>query len=785
MPRTVFHLHPAVLNKVPAVRFWRAAVAVVVLGSPLLATSPPKPLEIEIVFAERDLKFEGKLNLRLIGGDGVGTETVSVETRPGVLSVPLPPGRWLATLESSQAYASPTLIDHFESPGAGNSRVRWLAWATGQLSGSLQSSAGRSLPSSVLIEFSRPPDHQATPALPSGRVPCPVERSGRLQCLVPVGPLDLVVRGDGFVPHYRWDVRVNSDQPRDLGKLVLVPGASVAGRIAAEGAPFDPTKCLVRLVPRVGAGATETDYVLRKRLTGTGPVASVDERGFFQFRGVPPGAYRLEGLHPGFATAVLPEVDILAENETTLDAPLLLRPPVELTVVLDPPLDVLDRPWQVTIAHYQESESAFDAPIFDGKASLGGVVRLRDVIPGRYWISASDTSGARLWSDPEVRIEGQGNAEVAVTLDYLAVRGRLRYGDEPVAGQVWFGGRHGLVRTEVETDPDGHFEALLPRAGLWNVEVELSHPAVRRTFRRTLERGADGWAELELTVPATRIFGRVVDEAGRPVAGARAFAAVAGEPRQTSTTDSAGRFEIEGAPIGEIALSAESSGPEALTGESLFLQLFEDQALGPVEIALTKRQPLTGRVLDRSGPIAGALVSWLVLVPETVGSSAPALTDHQGRFALSVPGRARELLVTIAAPGRALSVQRLPVRPEVDLVVESEGGELALDVGSSRDPADATGREGTLAFFVDGLPVGTATLARWARDHGASAFRGRFWRLPRLSPGLWSVCVGSETVASGIDPETWRGKARCVEGWVVPGGRLELALEALETRSQR
>jgi hypothetical protein len=175
----------------------------------------------------------------------------------------------------------------------------------------------------------------------------------------------------------------------------------------------------------------------------------------------------------------------------------------------------------------------------------------------------------------------------------------------------------------------------------------------------------------------------------------------------------------------------------------------------------------------------------LVLVPETVGSSAPALTDHQGRFALSVPGRARELLVTIAAPGRALSVQRLPVRAELDLVVESEGGELALDVGSSRDPADATGREGTLAFFVDGLPVGTATLARWARDHGASAFRGRFWRLPRLSPGLWSVCVGSETVASGVDPETWRGKARCAEGWVVPGGRLELALEALEARSQR
>ncbi|MDX1998449.1 MAG: carboxypeptidase-like regulatory domain-containing protein [Thermoanaerobaculia bacterium] len=541
----------------------------------------------------------------------------------------------------------------------------------------------------------------------------------------------------------------------------------------------------MRLVPRVGAGATETDYVLRKRLTGTGPVASVDERGFFQFRGVSPGAYRLEGLHPGFATAVLPEVDILAESETSLEAPLLLRPPIELRVVLDPPVDALDRPWQVTIARFQESEGSFDAPIFDSKASLGGVVRLRDVTPGRYWISAADTSGARLWSDPEVHIGGLEDSEVAVDIDYLAVHGTLRYGDEPVAGQVWFGGRHGLVRSEVETDPDGHFEVLLPRAGLWTVEVELSQPAVRRTFRRTLERGTDGWAELELTVPATRIFGRVVDEAGRPVAGARAFAAVPGESRQTSTTDSSGRFEIHGAPVGEVALSAESTGPEELAGESLFLQLFEDQELGPVEIALTKRRPLNGRIVDRSGPVAGALVSWLVLVPETVGSAAPALTDHQGRFALSVPGRARELLVTIAAPGRALSVQRLPVRPEVDLVVESAGGDLALDVGSSRDLADATGREGTLAFFVDGLPVGTATLARWARDHGASAFRGRFWRLPRLSPGLWSVCLGSEPVASGVDPETWRGKARCAEGWVVPGGRLELALEALETRSQR
>lgn len=763
-------------------RFWGTAVVCALLGGPALAAPPGQRLEIELEPVEQDFVFEGTLLFREITGSRAG-EAASARTpaHSGSLSVSLPSGRWLATLESPRAYAPPILIDLGETPGTGEPRAHLLVWPKGQIRGTFQLPAQGVLPAETFIEFSRPPNFPGHPKLPAGRVACPIERSGSFQCSVPAGPLDLVLRIDGFVAHYRWETSVDPGKASELGRLVLVRGASVVGRVVAEGAPFDPAKCLVRLIPRVGPGASGTDYVLRQRLTGTGPTTSVDRRGFFQFRGVAPGTFRLEALHPGFATATLPEVDILAQSETSLDGPLLLRPPLELTVHIEPPVDALDRPWQVTIASYQESEGTFDTPLFDGKASLGGVVRLRDIAPGRYWISATDTAGSRLWSDPEVEITDQGDAEVAVVIDYLAVRGKLLYGNEPVGGQVWFGGRNGLVRTEVETDADGLFEALLPRAGLWSVEVELSQPALRRTFRRTLERGSDGWAELELKVPATRIFGRVVDEAGSPVAGARAFAAVGGEPRQASTAGDQGRFEIHGAPVGEIALSAESPGPELLVGESQFVQLFEDQSLGPIEITLGKRRALTGRVLDRSGPVAGALVSWLVLVPDNVGSSTPGLTDHEGRCALKVPGRARELLVTVAAPGRALSVQRVPVRPEVDLVIESDGGDLLLDVGASRDPADATGGEGPLAFFVDGLPVANGTLARWAREHGASAFRGRLWRLPRLAPGLWSVCLGNEPVTSGVDPETWRGRARCAEGWVVPGGRLELTLAAPQT----
>jgi|CXWL01.1.fsa_nt_gi hypothetical protein len=758
--------------------FWGTLAFFVLLGGSVSAEQVPKPVEILMEVVERDFQFEGTLHLQPIAGSGGprSAEALSVPIKPGALVVPLVPGRWLAKLESPQGYSPPVIIDTTVTSKV-PSPVRLLVWPQGLVRASLDNPSRRPLPTSLHVEFSRPPSHQSSHSLPAGRAGCPIEQ-GRLHCFVPAGPLDLVVRADGFVPHYRWDSKVKAGEAIELGTLVLVPGASVVGRVAAEGATFDPSNCLVRLIPRLGLAASSTDYVLKRRLTGTGPTTSVDGRGFFQLRGVAPGSYRLEVVHPGFATAVLPEIEILEERETSLDAPLLLRPPLELSVLIEPALDALERPWQISISRYQDSEGTFDPPLFEGKASLGGELHLREVPAGRYWISVTDATGARLWSDPEILVEGEADSQVRVAIDYLPVRGELLYGDEGVPGEIHFGGRNGLVRTAVVTDTEGRFEVLLPRSGLWDVAVELSEPPVQRTFRRTLVRGSDGWAELELKVPATRIFGRVVGEEGMPIEGARVFAAVAGIARQTSSTDQLGHFEILGAPVGEVALSAESLEPDALAGESQFVQLFENQSLGPIEIVLAKRRALVGRVVDGSGPVAGAVVSWLVLVPETVGSSAPALTDHEGRFELKLPSAARELLVTIAAAGRALSVQRVPVQSSVELLVESEGGEISLDVGNSRDPADATGREGTLAFFVDGLPVGTATLARWAREHGASAFRGRVWRLPRLAPGIWSVCLGSEPVVSGVDPEGWRGRARCAEGWVVPGGRLELTLEA-------
>jgi hypothetical protein len=63
---------------------------------------------------------------------------------------------------------------------------------------------------------------------------------------VPAATFDFVLSAEGFIPQYRWGLKVLAGKTTDLGTVELKRGASVAGWVEVEGD---------RSTPRAGPGS--------------------------------------------------------------------------------------------------------------------------------------------------------------------------------------------------------------------------------------------------------------------------------------------------------------------------------------------------------------------------------------------------------------------------------------------------------------------------------------------------------------------------------------------------
>ena len=151
--------------------------------------------------------------------------------------------------------------------------------------------------------------------------------------------------------------------------------------------------------------------------------------------------------------------------------------------------------------------------------------------------------------------------------------------------------------------------------------------------------------------PATRVGGRVVDEAGRPLAGARVVVRV----RTAADTDQQrvqldhhdfvtgvdGRWTADGIPAACKSIEIAAWHHECLPEQGYYNeQAYEPQAAlrdGSATLTLTRGTPLKGVVRDTAGkPVAGAKVYYNA--SRDVGNAIPPVTtDADGAFALGVP----------------------------------------------------------------------------------------------------------------------------------------------------
>ncbi len=156
----------------------------------------------------------------------------------------------------------------------------------------------------------------------TGGTACKAE-GGAWSCAIPPGRYDLRFSTSGFAPEYRFNVAVpgNLDVP-----LQFVAGASLSGRLEpARHARVSLEGVEVLLMP-TGANA-------RQRYS-----TKSTAKGFFQFKGLPPGDYAVRARRQGF-TAQTRAVTIVAGMAAELKAPLILDVPKRVTVTIFPSLD--------------------------------------------------------------------------------------------------------------------------------------------------------------------------------------------------------------------------------------------------------------------------------------------------------------------------------------------------------------------------------------------------------------------------------------------------------------
>lgn len=620
----------------------------------------------------------------------------------------------------------------------------------GQLRGALTVPRGTPRPDLLRVSFQAPPAVRVLGRpLPAGRVECPVEE-GVWTCLLPAGVHDLQVQASGFATALLWEVPVAEGEVLAAPAVSLVPGAAVLGRLEVDGAALEPGDVEVELRP---AGAGWRDRFRGERLGHLFHRARPDERGFFQFEGLPPGTYRVEATAAGRAPAVREPVEVMDGREAHLGPPLVLLPPSELAVFLDPPAPPGGDPWTVLLHALDGSDEDHAA-----RADWSGAALFAGLAPGRYRLVVR--AGSSHWATEEIEVAGDRSVR-HLEIPLVPVEGTVRRGGEPARARIVFGGsRARPAEVSIYSDREGRFSGHLPGEGEWPVVVVLEPRGAEQRLEpvEVVREPGEEAARVELELADTLLAGRVVDAEGRAAPRATVLASRQGgrDGRSRAKLDEQGRFRFRGLPPGRWLVEAFAGGE---TGRAE-IDLFEGDR-GEVEVRLGASRRVAGHVVSPTGPVAAAAVYAIPEVDRT-HPLAPVKTGPLGAFTARVPADAVGVHLLVLPPGRGARLLYVPLpegdAPQVEVAVGELTGTLRLAL-----PPPGSG----LVTLRRGAARAPLPLLRdWARFHGAPPDEAGTWTLAGMEPGPWELC----------------GATGCDGGSVAPGDVLELSVAGEEAR---
>jgi Carboxypeptidase regulatory-like domain len=685
---------------------------------------------------------------------------------PGKLDLDLAPRRWTLTAKAEGHWSQPAYLDL-----TGGASSAWITlWPTGTLQGRLRSADRQGLPETIELLFRSVPTITAAPdAVPPDWLLCPVTEDA-WSCELPAGILDVQVASAGFVKQYIWDVAIQAGASADLGTIEMRRGSSVRGWVLTEaGAPAQGAR--IELSPR--AAASTPDPVANARLADLIAATTANHRGFFQLAGMKPGDYVLVAEKDSFAPART-TVRVLEDEATEVaDPPLTLFAPSVLEVYVDPPAPPGAGLWQAELVQY-DSDFHRIGVFAEGPIPADGSWRLERAPTGVFALTLSTSNGDR-WVVQKLEL-GSASGPFFVTIPIVEVRGRVRLGSQPLTARLSFGGKHGSQNVYLATDEEGKFSGLLPRAGNWNVAVEVQELPIRREVQVEVEEGE----ELDLEFPDTVVRGVVVNESGDAVPQAIVRVRNIGQPELSADlfVSEAGRFESVGLPTGRTVLMAEDFQQ---TSELYELVLEEDREPPEVRLVLRRNAKLEGRVVsEQGGGVPGARVTAMSVDALSMGH--PFLgTDAEGRFETRLPPRSRNLVMTVAAPGYAFRTFQVPFDDEPLVVsVGHAGGTLILELPESLD-LERWDHRRPIVFHGGGI-ASILSLREWALFHGQSPGSDNRFVIPEVEPGRYAACLAPleafRPLLAGANPGL-----PCVAGDLSIGGELTLSLRGASPKA--
>ena len=589
---------------------------------------------------------------------------------------------------------------------------------------------------------------------------------------MPAATYDLSVFSEGFIPLYSWDVSVLAGGQADLKALTLRRGASLAGWVEADsGVVIDIARCQVKISPTATFGGGNLAAV--EKLTQTGRQAKVNARGFFQVVGLAPGSYTVDVEQEGALAESRGPIQVVVGDETYLPEPFLLKAPLDLEFVVEPAKDWLGRSWAVQVERGLGRGDVRTETVFQGKTSDEGVARVKNQKRGQFTVSISDSTGQKMLTEHDLEFDSPADARHTFQIRWVEIEGEVHLGKAPLRATLWFGGQHGVTSIRFDSDQEGKFSGVLPREGHWPIELAADKPRISLELHRTIE-ARKGHAEIEIEVPGTHLFGRVVDAEGHPAAQATVSVLEGDGANQGLVTEMEGRFEFRGVAPGNLTLGAQSRRGDLVATDQMFA-LPDDGEIGPIELVLRGTKRFAGRVRSARGVEGGAVVSALGVRPGRYGNDRTR-TAADGGFELKLPSVVEGAVAVVGVLGSALTAFELRPGEKADLVVADVSGTVEVDLGATLKQR-LQEQDAWMMLFQNGMELPANSLSDWARSRGEPAFGLTASRYSDLAPGEYSACVVPIAARLALGQTGWSPKlaVECHSGSLSAGGTLRLA----------
>lgn len=707
---------------------------------------PTKPWLLRLTPSSPDAATHCNQNGRLFALPiAEGGEPAQFPVTPGkALRLDLDPLKeWQLSVDVPGCWAPDTALE----PEASRSEYEVFLWRTGAVAAHLMLERHEQVPEALEVRLTPAPGQTDAERPPIVSITCPV-KDMRFTCLLPAERLDLRIAAEDFIPEYRWNVEVPPGATRDLGEISLERGASLAGWVVTEGSL--PDRPRVQVVPEVvGGSGTRTGERLSQRALSV----ETTDRGFFHVRGIAPGSYRLLAKATGHGAAERAPVVIGERREYVLEEPFVLEPLAEIAVSVDPPVGPTLQPWTIELRR-QVPLSSMYRRVAEGTVDEDGNWSQEDLESGHYLVEILDSEGSSHFrQELDAKLDMR---PLAVVLSLVPVRGRLKAGERPLSRTVWFEREDG-THIRMIADEDGNFEGVLPEEGRWKVRLEPTRGKGQRWLDEEVvvarARG-EGWAHLDIELPATHLIGEVLDADRHPVGGALVSVYAPKRTLAQVYTRDDGSFAVHGLPTGELLARAEAKGnrESSLT----LIELAADDDSDPIELIVRERRVFRGRVVLEGQPLAGARVHYRV--PRSP-LERTLQADPQGAFSMWLPAWVETVDLVVLAPGLPTKLTRIRIPPTGSRLPPIHLASVAGDLGIRFPDRQALYIRGEGDF----IPIWTLFLPMdGGRLRGLDESTGILHL--SLEPGNYTLCPA---------PEESR---RCEGGYLAPGGRLMLDL---------